>query len=160
MTIWSRRWRATGCPPDEIRRLLERTEGWAVGVQLAAVSLGRRRTARLVREFAGDDRHVADSSATRCFPHVDAQLQRFLLDTAILDRFNASLSTATTGDEDAGRHLEELERLNLFLLPLDHRREWIAIRAVRRSGCASTCSAVSKASIGTRTLVGRPWFRC
>ncbi len=114
-----------------MHQLLERTEGWAVGVQLAAVSLRHHPdSSAFVQDFAGDDRHVADYLRDEVLPRVDERLQRFLLDTAILDRLNASLCAAVIGDEAAGRYLEELERLNLFLLPLDHRREWYRYHAL------------------------------
>jgi LuxR family maltose regulon positive regulatory protein len=110
--------------PD-LTRLLDQTAGWAVGLQLAAVSLQHHPDpASFVAEFAGDDRHIADYLRDEVLARVDEALTGFLFDTAILDRLHADLCEHVTGVHDAGDRLRELERLNMFVLPLDHRRLW------------------------------------
>jgi LuxR family transcriptional regulator, maltose regulon positive regulatory protein len=114
-----------GVAPDGVDLLLSRTEGWAVGVQLAALSLQHHpRRAEFLLDFAGDDRHIADYLRDEVLARLDGDLRRFLLVTSILDRFCAPLCEAVTGEAGAQEHLDELERRNLFLIPLDHRRAW------------------------------------
>ena len=111
--------------PDDVRTLVDRTEGWAVGVQLAAVSLQHQTDHRaFVDDFAGDDRHIADYLRDEVLSRVADDVRTFLFETAILDRLHGSLCEAVTGKRGAHEQLVELERLNLFVLPLDHRREW------------------------------------
>ena len=114
-----------GLVDSDVNRLTERTEGWAAGVQLVGLSLRHRADrADFVDQFAGDDRHIADYLRDEVLAQLPERLRGFLLATAILDRFNAPLCHAVTGVDDAQHVLEELDRLNLFVIPLDHRRKW------------------------------------
>jgi len=107
---------------DLLRR---RTEGWAAGLYLAALSLrGRDDPGAFVDAFAGDDRLVVDYLATEVLAGLPLERRRFLLHTAILSQLSAPLCEAVTGRADAQRELTELERSNMFLVPLDSRRGW------------------------------------
>jgi LuxR family maltose regulon positive regulatory protein len=109
---------------DDLATLVERTEGWPAGLYLATLSL-RSRTDRaaFIRHFAGDHRHVADYLFTEVLEPLPERMRRFLLQTSVLDRFTTSLCDAVRDAEDSGEILFELERSNLFLVPLDDRRE-------------------------------------
>jgi LuxR family transcriptional regulator, maltose regulon positive regulatory protein len=110
---------------SDVSRLTERTDGWAAGVQLVGLSLQHRvDRAEFIRQFAGDDRHVSDYLRDEVLARLPDRLHRFLLATAILDRFDARLCHAVTGLDDAQDMLDELDRRNLFVIPLDHRRQW------------------------------------
>ena len=110
---------------SDVGRLTERTEGWAAGVQLVGLSLhDRPDRAQFISQFAGDDRHVSDYLRDEVLARLPDRLDEFLLATAILDRFDAPLCQAVTGVDDAQDRLDELDRLNLFIIPLDHRRQW------------------------------------
>lgn len=110
---------------QDIEALDARTEGWIAGLQLAALSLrGREDVAAFVRAFAGDHRFVVDYLVDEVLRRQPDEVRRFLLDTSLLDRFTAPLCEAVTGTERSGRLLQELERANLFLVPLDDRRGW------------------------------------
>ena len=114
-----------GLTASELARLTERTEGWAVGVQLVGLSLRNQADhGAFIDEFAGDDRHVADYLRDEVLARLPERVERFLVDTAILDRMNAPLCQAVSGIEESQQILEELDRLNLFMIPLDHRRRW------------------------------------
>jgi LuxR family maltose regulon positive regulatory protein len=114
-----------GLGASDLELLTERTEGWAAGVQLVGLTLRHRADpAAFVTEFAGDDRHISDYLRDEVLVTLPSRLHRFLLATAILDRFNAALCRAVTGYDDSQHLLEELDRRNLFVIPLDHRREW------------------------------------
>jgi LuxR family maltose regulon positive regulatory protein len=114
-----------GLTQPELHRLTERTEGWAVGVQLVGLSL-RNQTdhGAFIDEFAGDNRHVADYLRDEVLARLPERVRRFLLDTAILDRLTAPLCQAVSGVEECQEILEQLDRLNLFITPLDNRRRW------------------------------------
>ena len=110
-----------GLPPgDEIARLLvQRTGGWLAGLQLAA--LWRRKGAD-AQAFCGSCRHVYDYFMEEVIAPQHPALQNFLLHTAILDPLRASVCNAVTGQQDAQALLERLERMNLFITPLDDER--------------------------------------
>ena len=122
--------------------LAMRTEGWAAGLQLAALSMQNHADpAAFVQYFAGDDRQVVDYLGDEVLARQPAPLLRFLLCTSILDRMCGELCEALLPNlQDAAgsveavdnslpmsigqRILEALERRNLFVTPLDNRRHW------------------------------------
>jgi LuxR family maltose regulon positive regulatory protein len=111
--------------PDEVSRLWERTEGWAAGLYLAALSLrGRHDPHEFVTRFAGDDRHVVDFLGSEVLQGQPPPVRDFMLRTSILDRLRADVCTAVAGIPDASQLLEQIERSNLFLVPLDSTRTW------------------------------------
>ncbi len=110
---------------DEVARLRQRTEGWAAGLYLAGLSLrGREDAARFIADFAGDDRLVVDYLADEVLEGLPAERREFLLRTSVLGRLSGPLCDAVAGTTGSARMLAELERSNLFLVPLDNRREW------------------------------------
>lgn len=110
---------------EDDEALVRTTEGWAAGLQLAALSLrGRDDAHARVARFAGRHRHVLDYLSAEVLHGVDPAVRTFLLDVAILERFDASLCDAVTGRHDAAEMLERLERANLFLVRLDDERRW------------------------------------
>jgi LuxR family transcriptional regulator, maltose regulon positive regulatory protein len=111
--------------PADIARLVSRTEGWAAGLYLAALSLrGRQDAAGLIGSFAGDDRHIVDYLSTEVLAGQPPEIRGFLLRTAILQRLCGPLCDAVTGGRGSATVLERIERDNLFLVPLDTTREW------------------------------------
>ena len=108
-----------------LARLVERTEGWAAGVQLAAISLRDRPDAgALVDAFAGSQRFVLDYFGAETLDSLDADLRGFLARISVAGRFTADLCRTLSGRDDSARLLERAERLNLFLVPLDLDRRW------------------------------------
>jgi LuxR family maltose regulon positive regulatory protein len=106
----------------------ERTEGWIAGLQLAALSLrglpGEGEVAGFIEAFNGSNRFVIDYLADEVLASQPARVRDFLLRTAVLDRLTGPLCDAVTGRADGAATLEELERGNLFLVPLDTERSW------------------------------------
>ena len=107
--------------PDEVvSTLVKRTDGWAVGLQLAALSL---RTAtdptRFVETFAGSDHLVAEYLLDEVIERLEPDVRRFLLHTCVLDWLSADLCDAVTGTGNARVMLAELYRRSMFLIPLD-----------------------------------------
>lgn len=110
---------------EDIARLTARTEGWAVGLQLALIWLrGRENRAEALQTFSGNNRFVLEYLAEEVLGRQPAPLRTFLLETSLLERFNASLASAVTGLEWNEEDLAELEQANLFLVPLDDQGEW------------------------------------
>lgn len=109
----------------DIAALEARTEGWIAALQLAALSMqGRDDAANFIAAFAGDDRYVVDYLVEEVLQRQPGDVRAFLIQTSILDHLNGSLSDAVTGRDGGKVMLEALERSNLFLVPLDDRRQW------------------------------------
>ncbi|MCK5692343.1 MAG: AAA family ATPase, partial [Bacteroidales bacterium] len=101
------------------------TEGWVAGLQLAALSMqGRDDITGFVKAFAGDDRYVVDYLVEEVLQSQPEHIRSFLLQTSILDRLNGPLCDAITNQHESKGLLESMERGNLFVLPLDDRRQW------------------------------------
>ncbi len=139
---------------DDVAALISRTEGWIAGLQMAAVSMqGVDDMTGFIQSFTGSNRYILDYLVEEVLQRQPEYIQTFLLQTSILDRFCASLVEFTIYDDSPrskaerdlrftiekpapeivnrkskiinGQHiLEYLERANLFVMPLDDRREW------------------------------------
>ncbi len=116
---------------DEIEALEGRTEGWVVGLQMAALSLKKTENASgFIKAFSGSQRYILDYLMEEVLRSQPAPIQSFLLETSILDKFSGSLCDALVTEESrqAGESgqtvLEYLERSNLFLIPLDDHKHW------------------------------------
>ena len=109
----------------DVSALEQRTEGWIAGLQLAALSLqGREDAADFVAAFSGDDRYIVDYLLEEVLQRQPDPVRHFLLKTAILERLSGSLCDAVTDQTDGQEMLEALERSNLFIIPLDNKRQW------------------------------------
>ncbi|MBN1313005.1 MAG: AAA family ATPase [Anaerolineae bacterium] len=112
-------------PRTEIAALAGRTEGWVAGLQMAAVSMqGREDSSQFIQAFTGSNRYILDYLVEEVLQRQPEDRQNFLLQTSILDRLTGPLCDAVTGVQDGQRTLEQLERLNLFISPLDGQRLW------------------------------------
>ncbi len=121
-------------PPEVVERLNERTEGWAAGLRLVALTLqGQEEPEQLeqfVDTFAGSHRPILEYLIADVFSAQPEPLQAFLLQTSVLIRLTGSLCEAITGRSDSAMVLEQLERANLFLLPLDAAGQWYRFHAL------------------------------
>jgi LuxR family maltose regulon positive regulatory protein len=105
--------------------LHQRTEGWAAGLRLAALSLaGHPDPERFVAEFSGSDRMVAEYLTAEMLEHQPADVQDLLLRTSVLDRVNGELADVLTGRPGSERTLLELEDANAFVESLNPERTW------------------------------------
>src|SRR5215471_2414674 len=112
-------------PAASVAALQDRTEGWAAGVQLAALALrGHADPAGFIATFAGSHRYVLDYLTEEVLASQPRQVLRFLLQTSVLDRLCGPLCDAVTGRTGSQEMLEELDRANLFVVPLDEVRQW------------------------------------
>jgi len=109
----------------DINALEERTEGWIAGLQMAALSMqSRTDTQGFIQAFTGSHHFILDYLAEEVLQQQAEEIRQFLKKTAILDRMCGSLCDAVTGRKDGKKMLETLNRANLFVIPLDDRREW------------------------------------
>lgn len=117
---------AGGVPiePDEARLLVERTEGWAAGLQLATYFLKRGGPDRTAADFAGNDQAVSDYLVEEVLTNQPPELQQFLLRTSVTERLTGGLAQALTDDPRGQRFLELLERSNAFVVGLSPDRHW------------------------------------
>ncbi len=114
-----------GLSAEDVGRLQARTEGWPAALYLAALSLrGRDDPSAIIAAFAGDDRHLVDYLTAEVLARQPPELRSFLLQTSILKRLSGSLCDAVAERDGSAQVLEELERSNLLLMPLDTKREW------------------------------------
>src|SRR5215218_4515875 len=108
---------------DDLALLQARTEGWAAGLRLAALSLaGQPDPHRFVTEFAGDDKSVADYLTGEVLDRQPEELRSFLLRTCIVDELNGDLADTLTGGRDGESMLAGLERANGFVVGVGSRR--------------------------------------
>ncbi len=112
-------------PKEVIAALATRTEGWAAGLQLAALALrGRADYQSFFQEFTGGHRYILGFFIDEVLARQPEVVQNFLLKTSILQRLCGPLCAAVTGEAASHDMLEMLQRDNLFTVPLDEREEW------------------------------------
>ncbi len=114
-----------GLSADDVTALEDRTEGWIVGLQLAALSVrGRTDRSSFISALSGSHRYILSYLTEEVLDRQLASIRQFLLETAILNKLNGDLCHAVTGRADSPDLLEQLLNANLFLLPLDDERRW------------------------------------
>jgi LuxR family transcriptional regulator, maltose regulon positive regulatory protein len=112
-------------PDSALASLHERTEGWAAGLRLAALSLsGHPDPERFAEEFCGSERTVADYLLAEVLERQSEDVRRLLLRTSVCERVNGELADLLTGHGGGERLLQQLEAANAFVVSLDARRTW------------------------------------
>jgi LuxR family maltose regulon positive regulatory protein len=110
---------------EQIASLNAHTEGWVVGLKMAALSMrGQKDTQAFISGFTGSQRYVMDYLVEEVLRRQKEDVRDFLLKTSILERMTATLCDFLTGGSRSRDTLAELDRANLFLVPLDDRRQW------------------------------------
>jgi LuxR family maltose regulon positive regulatory protein len=108
-----------------LRMLYERTEGWAAGLRMAALSLaGHPDPERFATEFSGTERTVAEYLLAEVLERQPGEVRRLLLRTSGLDRVNGELADLLTGASGGERVLQDLEETHAFVVSLDAARSW------------------------------------
>ncbi|MBK9121635.1 MAG: hypothetical protein IPM16_00740 [Chloroflexi bacterium] len=109
----------------QLDELDARTEGWAAGLQLASLAMkGRSDVEGFISAFSGSHRFVLDYLTEEVLNRQPANVRAFLLETSVLDRMCGPLCDALTGRADGDAMLKQIERANLFLIPLDEEGTW------------------------------------
>lgn len=110
---------------EQIAQIVHKSEGWAAALQLAALTLQRHADVNaFVESLSGAQRYIVDYLIDEVLAHLPEHTRQFLLQTAVLSRMCAPLCDALTGCDDSQTMLEDLERMNMFLVPLDVERQW------------------------------------
>ncbi len=110
---------------EDVAVLEDRTEGWAVGLQLAGLSMQKQADPKaFIADFSGSHRHILDYLTEEVIQQQPEEIRTFLLQTAILDRLCGPVCDALTGRNDGSSLLAHLEAANLFVIPLDEERRW------------------------------------
>lgn len=112
---------------EDIKALAERTEGWAVGLQMAAISLqGSPDRKQFIHTFSGSHRYILDYLIQEVLDRQPVYVRDFLMKTSILERFCGDLCESVVGEttEPVFQTLDYLDRSNLFLIPLDEEHRW------------------------------------
>jgi LuxR family maltose regulon positive regulatory protein len=136
--------------------LTERTEGWPVGLHLAAVIAGHNRDEGL--NVSGDDRYVADYLYRESLMLLPKKTRRFLRRTAVLDQLCAPLCDAVIGELGGQERLRTLEGSNSFLFPLDRHREWFRYHALYREFLLGELRRVEPELITKLHLRAADWY--
>jgi LuxR family transcriptional regulator, maltose regulon positive regulatory protein len=112
-------------PESALMALVRRTEGWAAGLRLAALSLaGHPDPERFAEEFSGSNRTVAEYLMAEVLDHQPESVRRLLLRTSVCERISGELADLLTGEAGGERILQDLEEAGAFVVSLDGRRTW------------------------------------
>ncbi len=118
-------------PDQTLQEVTARTEGWLVGLQLLGLSLPEQvDPLTLLEQVSGEHRYILDYLTEVVLQKQPEEVQRFLLCTSILQRFNASLCDAVMEQTDSQQMLQRLEQTNLFIVSLDDKRQWYRYHAL------------------------------
>lgn len=148
-----------GLTGTDIVALGDRTEGWIAALQLAALSMqGRDDVAAFIAGFAGTDRYVFDYLVEEVLERQSDEIRSFLLDTCFLDRLSGPLCDAVTGRDDSKGMLAALHRANLFLVPLDDRREWYRYHHLFADVLLTQLDAKARQALPVRHRKASDWY--
>jgi LuxR family transcriptional regulator, maltose regulon positive regulatory protein len=115
----------TAITEEDIKALNEKTEGWVAGLTMATLSIGKRKDiGGFIVSFTGSQRYIMDYLVEEVLRQLPTDLNEFLLNTSILGRLSAPLCNIVTGRANSQDVLVNLEKTNLFLIPLDDSRQW------------------------------------
>ena len=150
---------------EQISRLEARTEGWAVGLQLAAISLSDTdNAAALIETFAGSHRHVTDFLLQEVLSRQPEKILTFLLQTSMLERLCGPLCDAVTEGHDGREVLQGLEQANMFVVPLDGERRWYRYHHLfadllrQRSQESATAAGAGNCNVRDLHIRASEWF--
>lgn len=141
--------------PQNLATLEKKTEGWAVGLQLAGLSLQEKADpSTFITNLSGNHRYIMEYLTEQVLDQQPPEIRQFLLQTSILESLQGDLCNAVTGRADAGAMLEHLYNANLFLIPLDDEHLWYRyhhlfadlLRDLRRRDAAAKASDHQHAS--------------
>ncbi|HEU5374740.1 MAG TPA: LuxR C-terminal-related transcriptional regulator [Ktedonobacteraceae bacterium] len=153
---------------EDIAALERRTEGWIAGLQLAALSLqGQEDATSHIASFTGSHHFVLDYLMEEVLGQQSEGVQTFLLHTSILDRMSGPLCDAVVLDSTLSGQatLEDLERANLFLIPLDNERRWyryhhlfVELLRLRLHQSISSSPALAQARVNELHRRASAWY--
>ena len=144
---------------DELSDLVQRTEGWPVGLYLAALAFKAEGHGHAeVVSFNGDDQFIADYLRSELLGRMSSNEVTFLTRTSVLDQMSGPLCDEVVGSEDSALLLEEMERRNLLIVPLDRHREWYRYHHLLRDMLRRELDRREPDSIGDMHVRAAAWF--
>ena len=143
---------------DAVDALVDRTEGWAVGLKLAALTIRGSSDPAARAAAARDDRHIVDFLSSEVLDRLPADRRAFLVRTAVLDRLCGSLCDAVLGRTGSAAVLEALERADLFVVPLDAHREWYRYHRLFRDVLTRELEATSPEAVPELLRRAADWY--
>jgi ATP/maltotriose-dependent transcriptional regulator MalT len=153
-----------GLPLSEadVAILSQRTEGWIAGLQLAALSLSKQQDlSAYVQDFGGSHRYLLDYVQQDILTRLPQRVQDFLLQTSVVTSMNAALAQAVTALpilQASQQMLEEVERANLFVMPLDAMREWYRYHDLFREALQTRLQASQPALVPLLHIRAARWY--
>ena len=146
-------------PEPAVMMLQERTEGWAAGLRLAALSLaGHLDPARFAAEFSGSERTVAEYLLAEVLDRQREPVRRLLLRTSVLERVNGELADLLTGSSGGERILQDLEEANAFVVALDAARSWFRYHRLFADLLALELRRTAPGEVAGLHRVAAGWF--
>ena len=145
-----------GLSPEQAAAVAERTEGWPVGLYLAAMVA--REGHGLAGAVSGDDRYVADYLYHESLARLPEEVQQFLRRTAVLDQLCGPLCDAVLESSGSADQLRRLEASSLFVVALDRRREWYRYHALFREFLMGELRRAQPADIEELHLRAADWY--
>jgi LuxR family transcriptional regulator, maltose regulon positive regulatory protein len=142
---------------EQAAELTDRTEGWPVGLYLAAL-IAREDSGDHKLEVSGEDRYVADYLYRESLSRLPEATQHFLRSTAVPDRFTASLCDALLEEHGAQEQLHALEGASMFLIPLDRRRDWYRYHSLFREFLLGELRRVEPEALTKLHLRAADWY--
>jgi LuxR family maltose regulon positive regulatory protein len=144
---------------NAVDALLHKAEGWAAGLQIAAIFLQNQTDLpQAVQSFTGGHRHILDYLASEVIERLPAPVQAFLSQTAILDQLQASLCDAVTGRGDSAQILEQLDRENQFIIPLDGEQRWYRYHRLMAEALRRRTALLDQAHLAVLHRRASDWY--
>ena len=145
--------------PSVQAELWHRTEGWAAGLQLAALAAGHSdRPGYPGAGVRGDDRHVLDYLSSEVLERLEPEVRIFLVRTSVLDRLSGPLCDAVLRRSGSAEILRDLDRRNLFVVALDDRRAWFRCHGLFRDVLRSEFDAEDSSDAAVLLIRAAAWF--
>jgi LuxR family transcriptional regulator, maltose regulon positive regulatory protein len=146
-------------PGPAVALLHEKTEGWAAGLRMAALSLaGHHEPERFAAGFSGSERTVAEYLLAEVLDRQSEPVRRLLLRTSMLERVNGELADLLTGDRGGERILQDLEQAGAFVVSLDPARSWFRYHRMFAGLLALELRRTDPGEITRLHLAASGWF--
>lgn len=145
--------------PGQAVAIKTRTEGWVAIIYLVAIWLQEQKEGwQALERMPGDQRYILEYLTEEVLQQQPQAVQEFLLKTSILAQFNSNLCNAVTGQSDAQVLLEQIERANLFLVPLDQQQSWYGYHQLFRAYLRARLEQVFSDLVPLLHKRARAWY--
>lgn len=145
--------------PESLRLLMQSTEGWPAGLYLATLSLaGHPAPDAFIRAFSDGNRFVGDYLTEEVLSRHPEDVRQFIMDVSVLDRFSAPMCDHVRGASGSAAILRDLERTNLFLMPLDDDGHWYRFHHLLAAAARSELEVSPGRDAATLHARAADWF--